>query len=99
MNVLIVVVVWGNEMAFKNLREILEEHGVETTQEEREPIPDWQEPVRPPRRWLTLADLFVKGGNLISILAAIVQYCVAISIWLLIVLILLATLFGMLGWE
>jgi len=86
-------------MPFKSLRDILEEHGVETTQEEREPMIDWQEPSQPQWRWLTLADLFSQGGNLIALLAAIVQYFIAISIWSMVAIILLLVILRILGCQ
>lgn len=84
-------------MPFKDIRDILEEHGIEPTEEAREPIPDWQELGPPSRRWLTFGDVLSGGGNMISLLAAILQYFIAISIWSLVVLILLLTVLRMLG--
>ena len=72
----------------KSIRDILKEKGYPEPPEENSDTPEWIEPQQPKQQWMRIGDLFQSGGQIVSTLAAILQYLVAISIWLFVALIL-----------
>ena len=72
----------------KSIRDILDEKGYQDPPEETVETPEWIEPREPEQQWLRLRDLVQNGGQIVSTLAAILQYLIAISIWLFVALIL-----------
>lgn len=75
-----------------NLKEILRKTGeYQEPHCDSVPTPDWRDGRRPKKRWYTLSDLV----KLIPLLGAAIQYCVAIGIWLAVLILLVqAVLMG-----
>ena len=78
----------------KSLKDILRENGYQPPPDEYVDIPEWKEPCKPKKRWLTLGDLFCSGGKLVALLGVLIQNLIAVFLWLLVILVLLQVLIG-----
>jgi hypothetical protein len=78
----------------RSLKEILEENGHQPPPEHVVDIPEWQEPVCKPKRWMTIGDLFCGCGSLIGFLGSLIQNLIAVALWIAVTGVLLQIFIG-----
>lgn len=81
----------------KKLQDILRENGYKPPPEESIDVPDWQEPQKPIKRWMTIGETFEAGGKFCDMCVEIVHGILAVIIWTIVAIILFCVLLILLG--